>query len=180
MQTFDLAEVRAFAAGLDARMQRCQNGEGMECANLDDTLQQYAILCREFCEQVRQWGRAIFTGEAAFDPKVERFWLNEGIRLYRQSSELWAYGERLQGECFVLEGGATLGSALWRLERLLSGWVTPQPAVAPLARLGAVKSPEDGSEAQRRIGELAPLPTDWQPTDARQRAMLRMLRGRPL
>jgi hypothetical protein len=82
MTTFDLSEVRDFAANLGARMDRCDNGEGMECANLDGTLRQYAILCCEFCEHVRQWGRAIFTGQAAFDPEVERTWLDEGIRLY--------------------------------------------------------------------------------------------------
>ena len=30
MTTFDLAEVRGFAADLDARLNRCDNGEGME------------------------------------------------------------------------------------------------------------------------------------------------------
>ena len=70
MTTFDLADVRRFTADLDARMDQCDNGEGMECANLDGTLRQYAVLCCEFCEQVRLWGRAIFYGLAAFDPEV--------------------------------------------------------------------------------------------------------------
>lgn len=54
MPTFDLAEVRDFAADLDARLHRCENGEGTECANLDSALRQYAVLCCEFCERVRQ------------------------------------------------------------------------------------------------------------------------------
>lgn len=58
MPTFDLAEVRSFAADLGARMERCENGEGMECAHLDGALRQYAVLCCEFCERVREWGRA--------------------------------------------------------------------------------------------------------------------------
>jgi hypothetical protein len=63
--TFDLADVRRFTADLDARMDQCDNGEGMECANLDGTLRRYAVLCCEFCEEVRQWGQAIFYGQAA-------------------------------------------------------------------------------------------------------------------
>ncbi len=178
MPTFDLAEVRGFAADLDARMNKCDNGEGMECANLDGTLQHYAVLCCEFCDRVRQWCRAIFAGAAAFDPEVERIWLDEGIRLYRRASELWAYGQESEGICFVLEGGATLGSALWRLERLLLGWVTPKQAVAPLSRLGVAQNPADVDEAQKRIDSLAPLPEDWQPGDPLQRLRLKMLRER--
>ena len=56
MMTFDLAEVRGFAADLDARMCHCDNGEGLECASLDDALRHYATLCCEFRENVREWG----------------------------------------------------------------------------------------------------------------------------
>ncbi|MGH7138473.1 MAG: hypothetical protein ACREHD_22205 [Pirellulales bacterium] len=176
MLSFDLAEVRDFAADLGARMDRCDNGEGMECASLDGTLRHYANLCCEFCERARQWGRAIFAGQAAFDPDVERIWLDEGVRLYRRASELWAYGQDLQGECFVLEGGASLGSALWRLERLLNDWITPKQAVAPLARLGVTNNPADVEKVQQQINALAPLPADWQPSDPRQRARYKLLR----
>lgn len=180
MQTFDLAEVHSFAAGLDARIQQCDDGEGRECANIDDSLRNYAVLCHEFCERVRQWGRAIFSGEAASDPEVERFWFDQGVSLYRRATALWEYGQKSQGECFVLEGGAMLGSALWRLGLLLNGWVTPKKAVAPLARLGTARNPQEAIEIQKRIGALAPLPTDWQPSDPLQQARLRkMLRGRP-
>lgn len=82
MPTFDLAEARGFAAELTARMDRCDNGEGMYCANLDSSLAQYANICVEFCEGARQWGRAIFAGHAAFAPEVERLWLDQGNRLY--------------------------------------------------------------------------------------------------
>src|SRR5436189_5417802 len=88
MTTFDLAEVRGFAADLEARMDRCDNGEGTECANLDGTLRHYAVLCCEFCEQCREWGRAIFAGQSAFDPEVERLWIDEGVRLYGRAQEL--------------------------------------------------------------------------------------------
>jgi hypothetical protein len=176
MPTFDLAEVRDFAADLDARMDRCDNGEGLECANLDGALRHYASLCCEFCERVRDWGRAVFTGRAAFDPEVERIWLDDGVRLYRRAAELWTYGQKLEGTCFVLEGGAKLGSALWRLERLLTDWVTPRRAIAPMVRLGAVADPADAEQAQERINALPPLSPDWQPSDPRQRSRLKILR----
>jgi len=176
MTTFDLAEVRAFTADLDARMNQCDNGEGMECANLDGMLRQYAVLCCEFCERVREWGRAIFYGQAAFDPAVEKLWLHEGTELYRRASGLWTYGQEMQGKCFVLDNGAALGSALWRLERLLMTWVTPKPAIAPLARHGVALTPSAREEAQKRIDALPPLPADWQPTDPRRRPLFKKLR----
>ena len=74
MTTFDLAEVRAFTADLDARMNRCDNGEGMECANLDGTLRHYAELCCQFSERVRQWGRRSSTGKLPLTQK----WRNSG------------------------------------------------------------------------------------------------------
>jgi hypothetical protein len=175
MTTFDLAEVRRFTANLEARLDQCENGEGMECANLDGTLRNYAILCCEFCEGVRQWGRAIFYGQAAFDPAVEQLWLSEGIELYRRASELWAQGQEMQGVCFVLENGAALGSTLWRLERLLMPWVSPKPAIAPLARFGVASTPAAKDEAQKRVDALPQLPADWQPTDPRRRPFFRKL-----
>ena len=60
MTTFNLVEVRAFAADLDNRMTQCQNGEGTECATLDAVLCHHAKLCCEFTDRVKQWGREIF------------------------------------------------------------------------------------------------------------------------
>jgi len=176
LTTFDLAEVRGFAADLDVRMDRCDNGEGLACANLDGTLRHYAEVCCEFCQQARQWGRAIFVGQVAFDPEVERIWLDKGILLYRRAAELWACGQQKAGDCFVLEGGAALGSALWRLERLLAGWVTPKLAAAPLARQGVALTPAAAEEVRKRIHALPPLPADWQPIDPRQQARFKKLR----
>lgn len=179
MTTFDLAEVRAFTADLGARMNKCDNGEGMECANLDGTLRHYAVLCCEFCEGVRQWGRAIFYGQAAFDPEVEKLWREEGIELYRRASDLWVYGKEMEGvKCFVLDNGAGLGSALWHLGRLLSAWVTPKLAAAPIARHSITLTPDAKEEAQRRVNALPPLPADWQPTDPYRRHLFEKLRKR--
>jgi len=178
MTTFDLADVRRFTADLDARMDQCDNGEGMECANLDGTLRHFAGLCHEFYERVRQWGQAIFYGKAAFDPEVEKLWLNEGTELFRRASDLWAYGKENQGECFVLQNGAALGSALWQLERLLTGWVPPKLAVAPLARQGAALTLAGREEVQKRVDALPPLPASWQPADPRRQTLYKKLQRR--
>lgn len=178
MQTFDLAEVRAFTTNLDARMDECDNGEGMECANIDGTLRNYAVLCWEFCEKVREWGLAVFHAQASYDPEVDKLWYTEGISLFRRASDLWAWGQEMEGDCFVLENGAALGSTLWQLERLLTWWVAPKPAAAPLARHGIALSPEAKEAMQQRIDELPLLPADWQPSDPRQRSRYKKLRKR--
>src|SRR5205085_1066094 len=97
------------------------------------------------------------------------------IELHRRASDLWAYGQEKQGECFALQNGAALGSAVWRLERLLFAWVTPKPAIAPLARHGVALTPATKVEVQKRIDALPPLPGNWQPTDPRRRTLFRKL-----
>jgi hypothetical protein len=176
MATFE--DVHRYTADLDTRMDQCDNGEGMECANLDGTLRHYAVLCCEFCDEVRQWGRAIFYGQASFDPEVETLWLGKGSVLYRRAKGLWAYGQEREGKCFVLQNGAALGSALWRLERLLSAWVTPKPAIAPLARHGVALNQSAKEEAQKRVDALPPLPANWEPTDPRGRTLFKKLQRR--
>lgn len=176
MTTFDPADVRAFAANLNARMDQCDDGK--EFTDLDGTLRQYAAVCCEFCNRCREWGRAIFSGRVAFDPEVERIWLREGFRMQARASELWEHCLAGSRESFVLERGAALGSALHCLERLLFDWVTPKLAIAPLARRGLGVTPADATEVQRRIDALPPLPADWQPSDPRQGILVRMLRRR--
>jgi len=177
MKTFDLVEVREFAANLAARSDRCDNGEGLECASLDDTLRHYAALCCEFCEGVRQWGRAVFAGRVAFDPQVERVLLEEGARLYSRAMDLLAYGQKAEVPCYTLDGQAVLQAALLGLYQLLVGWVTPQLAVGPSARQGLPLDPVTAEEARRRIAALPPLPASWQPADPRQQRQYRKLRN---
>ena len=61
----------------------------MECATLDAALAEYASLCCTYRDVVRQWGRAIFSGQAAYDSDVEFALLREGARLYER---LWRCG----------------------------------------------------------------------------------------
>jgi hypothetical protein len=176
MTTFDLNEVRIFVADFDARMDRCDNGEGMMCATLDDTLRHYAALCCEFRDGIRQWGLAVFSGRVEFDPEVEHVWRSEGLHLYSRAVEMLAYGQNAEVPCFMLDGQAILQSALWDLQQLLVKWVTPKLATGPSARQGLKRTPVDSEEVRRRIEALPPLPADWQPTDAKQQKQFERLR----
>jgi len=163
MTTFDLAEVRGFAEELDAKMDRCDNNEGMECATLDAALLRYAELCCSFCDAVRQWARAVFAGRVPYDREVERAWQTEGLRLYRRASQMWGHGRKSEGQCYILEGRICLQAALWEMYRLLTGWVSPKLAVGPSARQASALNSLDAEEVRQRVASLAPLPANWQP-----------------
>ena len=155
MTTFDLAEVRGFAADLDARMDRCDTGEGTECATLDSTLRHYAELCGEFREKVREWGREVFSGRVEFDPEVEQAWQAEGWRLHGRAMDSWRRSQKANGSSSNLDGRALLQSALWDLERLLKGWMTPNLAVGPAARQSQTLDPAAIEEARSTRGVAA-------------------------
>jgi hypothetical protein len=174
--TFNLAEVRGFAADLYDRMERCDNGEGMVCATLDATLKTYATICCTFSERLRRWGREVFAGRVAFDPAVEEEWLQQGTQLYSRALEMLAQGQKVEGPCYTLDGQGVLYGALSDLYRLLRGWVTPKRAVGPGARQGLKLEPTAEKEARQRIANLPPLPANWQPDNARQQMRLRHLR----
>ncbi len=176
MTTFDVAEVGAFAADLTARVDRCDNGEGMECASLDDALRHYAKLCCEFREGVRQWGRAVFAGHAPFDPQVEEVWLDAGIGLYERAVEMQAFGWQAEVPCYELDGRAALDAALRNLDLLLRNWVTPKLAVGPAARQPIDLPAPAAEEVRRRIAALPPLPADWSPATRRQQRQLNRVR----
>jgi len=176
MTTFDLAEVRGFAADLDAQLDRCDDGEGMECATLDAALRRYADLCRAFRDAVRHWGRAVFAGRVAYDPEVERAWLDKAVPLFNRATGMLQRGQESEGQCYMLEGRIFLQAALWDLYRLLTGWVTPKLAVGPSARRGSVPNSLATDEVRQRVASLPPLPANWQPDHSSQRALYRMPR----
>jgi hypothetical protein len=178
MTTFDLAEVQVFAAGLTAGMDRCDHGEGRECATIDASLYRYAELCCDFIETVRAWGREVFSGRVAFDPAVERVFKDEGHALYSRALDISKYGQKAEEACHVLEGRTVLRAALGELHRRLNAWVTPRRAVGPLARREHALDPAASEEAIRRIASLPSLPESWQPSDPRLRALYRKLKAR--
>jgi hypothetical protein len=174
MTTCNLAEVRAFTADVDARMDQCDNGEGVYWATIDATLKLYAQLCCEFTEGVRHWGREIFAGRLAFDPEVETVWRHKGEALRRRAENWLALG-RLDGvqPCYELENLNALEAALGRLQILLDEWLTPKRALGPGARQGSPLSPAALEEARWRLDALPPLPADWEPDDPWQKAAFR-------
>jgi hypothetical protein len=176
MTTFDLAGVHEFTADIGTRMDRCDDGEGAECATLDHVLRHYAQLSCEFIEGVRRWGDAVFSGRAKFDPEVERVWKEEGWRLHARAMELLGRGQGTAGSGSILEGRQALQSALWDLDRLLRGWVAPKLAVGPSARRRLVPGQAATAEELRQVASLPPLPADWEPDEPGQRALFRKIR----
>jgi hypothetical protein len=175
MTKYDLQEVRKFASDLNARIARCDNGEGAECASLDDALRHYASLCLEYLEKVRAWGREVFAGRVEFDEEVERVWKDEGLSLYRHAAGLLAFGEQAEIPCYILEGQQILQSALWSLKSHFEPWVTPSLAIAPSARTRLNFSPQEAEDIRNRIDALPPRPADWQPADPSQQFRYRLL-----
>src|SRR5438270_5966404 len=104
MTRFDFPEVAKYIADLETRMDQCDNGEGMECANIEKTLQQYAFSCCNYCQTVRQWMKAVFVGKVAFDPQVEEAFRREGNLLLGRTLDLLEYGKTSESECFELAG----------------------------------------------------------------------------
>jgi hypothetical protein len=177
MTTFDLPEALGFASDLDAGMDRCDNNEGPESPTLDDVLQTYAQLCREFCDQIRQWGDAVFSGRSEFDTEVERVLKEGGSRLYARASAILAYArQRAVMSSPPYESHLALHAALWDLDRLLKGWVTPKLAVGPSAKRWRHPEQAATEEGRRRVASLPPLPADWQPHDPQLRALYRKMR----
>jgi hypothetical protein len=144
MITSDLSEVSHFTADIDARMDR----------TLDDTLRHYAALCHEFRDGLRRWGRAVFAGRVEFKPEIEQVWLEDGRRIYSRAMAVHASGLKSAGPRATLENLASLEAALDDLDRLLSGWVTPQLAVGPSARRRLMPDHAATEEEIRRVALL--------------------------
>lgn len=175
MTTFDLAEVTKFTFDLRARIDECENGEGMECANLESTLRNCAKWCDEVRIAIREWGKGVFAGRVAFDAEVEQMFIAEGRNVYQHARDVLSLGKASEDECYVLSGPAFLQAALWRLDQLLRNWVTPTPAIGPSARLGLPLSGAAAEEARQRVAALQPLPAEWQPNDLGQQNRWRKL-----
>jgi hypothetical protein len=178
MTIFDLAEVRNFTADIDARLKQCDNGEGIGCATLDDSLRLYATVCREFRAAVRAWRRAIFGGHIELDPEVERVVLDEGRRLLDLGTAKAAHAEALESGCYGLDGRTILQSALWDLSRLMTGWIPPGLSVSPGPRVRLHHTPEQLEAILLRLAAMPPLPADWLPDDPVQRREFQRIRDR--
>jgi hypothetical protein len=173
MTRFDLAEVRDFTAGIGTRIDRCLAGAGTECAPMDAALRHFADLCREFCDQVRRWGDAVFSGRVEFDPEVERILKEEGWRLHSRVTEARDRAETNGMRHDSLSGQNALQAAFSELDRLLNRWVTPKLAVGPSATRWKYPHQAATEEEIRQVAALPPLPADWEPIDPDQRERFR-------
>jgi hypothetical protein len=175
MVTAELQELHRFTAELIAKLDACDNGEGMECATLDQSLHSYADTCCRFYERLRRWGGDVFSGAVPFDSEVELSWITEAHKLYSRAFAMCSLSQKAEGPCYTLEGQRALQAVLWQLHRLLTGWVTPKLSVGPSARNPLSKSGVDLAEVARRVAALPPLPADWEPEEPTQKAIFRKM-----
>jgi hypothetical protein len=171
MTIYTIEDVQKITAEIQSKLDACDNGEGMECASLDASLQHYARSCCKFSLRVREWAQGVFSGKFPSNPQIEQAWREEGDRLLRRCSDMLLRGEQADVPCYDLPGQSMLRASLWELSLILSNWVAPKLSVAPSARVSF--TPEDVEAASNRIAELPPLPEGWQPEDQRQRTLYR-------
>jgi len=133
--TLDLTAVRHFTDDLNEQVRRCENGEGMVCSDLDQTVSHYGQLCSQLRAFIDQWAQAVFSGQIAFDPEVDSVLYEEARRLLRRAKAVAARGRALDGECFELQGLNRLHYQIFDLDFLVENWVKPQLAVSPAPRM---------------------------------------------
>jgi hypothetical protein len=175
MTTFDFNKVREFADGLNGKLDRCDHGEGDQCATIEKSLELYAECCCSFYITARNWARDVFTGKVAFDATTEQMWLAELERLYTRSMKLSGVIARFQAPCYTLDEGRHLTYALFWLDYLRDNWRTPRLAVGPSARRKL--SPENIAKAKEKLASLPSLPKDWEPSNLDQRVRLHKIRS---
>jgi len=176
MTTFDLDAARAFTDLLKNEMDRCDVGEGTECATLDAALRQYARTCCGFRDAVRHWGRSVFAGEVEYIAEVEETLFDEGLRLFARAMLMWQHAQQSEEPCYTLEGRIVLQAALWDLQRLITNWVSPDLAVGPAARNRSVHTDAELENACEILASLPALPEEWEPDDHTQKTLYRKLK----
>ena len=179
MITYEPNQVQDFANDLNAQWEKCENGEGMECQELDTTLGFCADRCCEFLATLTEWGRDIFAGKVVFDPITEQQWKTELFKLFDRAHRLWRRSAKKEVDCWELGGQVKLEAALWSLSQLKDGWVTPKLAVGPSARLGHLMSPGAAQDAIRMAAALPKLPADWKPTRPEDAKRLEQIQRTP-
>jgi hypothetical protein len=163
LATFDLDAVRHFTRDLRDKRSQCDNGEGMVCSNLQESIKRYVELCQELRTAVNEWVRAIFTGQAKFDPDAETLLKTELQHLLNRAKQIAALGRAMNWQCFELQGLHALHYFVADFDYLLENWVRPQLSVSPSPRVKISGAAEQ--QISERIGKLPSLASDWRPTD---------------
>jgi hypothetical protein len=154
----DFVAVRRFTEDLKEQLRRCDNGEGMMCSNLDESINYYVELCDKLRAYVNHWARAIFTGQIPFDQAVEDLLKEEIRHLLHRSKQVAARGRAMDGQWYVLRGLNPLHCHIADFDYLLENWVSPRLAVTPAPRLKL--SQEAEQQIRERLGQLTASPTD--------------------
>jgi hypothetical protein len=168
LTTFDLPAVRRFADDLNIRLAGC-NGNGKVCATLDETIKCHFELCSELRDNINRWARAVFAGQAPFDPAVEALFQDEMRRVLLNAEPLLDQGRALCEACYELVWLPALVHHVADLSHLAANWVSPQLAVGPAARVTPGEAA--GQQIRERLATLKPLPAAWCPKDPAQAAL---------
>jgi hypothetical protein len=169
LATFDVTAVRHFTEELNERLRVCDTGEGMVCSTLDDSITFHVKLCEEFWTGINQWARAVFTGKIKLDLDVEEIFKSEAQKLLEHAKPVAARGRAMNWQCYELAGLNALHFHIVGLDYLLENWVSPKSAVGPAPRVQLTDATTD--QVIQHLARLAPLPSDWHPTDPEQLAV---------
>ena len=169
--TLDLPSVRRFTEDLQNRVLRCENGEGMVCSNLEESIQCYIRICNQLRWYINGWARAVFTGEVPFDPAVEMLLKESGRVVLRRAKQTAAQGRAMLCFCFELKDLDRLHFHIADFDYLLENWVSPRLATAPGARVNVPDAA--AQEIIQSLGTLPGLPDDWVPSDPIQLDLFR-------
>lgn len=163
----DLPAAHRFAEALNERLRLCDNGEGMVCATLDQSINFHVKICQELLNGVGQWARSVFTGQIAFDAEVEKLLKSEIQLLLERGKKVAANGRMVNGQCYELRGLSALHYHIADFDYLLENWVAPQLAVGPAPR---VKLPAAAVQQIAERLERSSVPPDTVQTTVLDRA----------
>lgn len=176
MTTFDAQQVDEYASAVNAELDRCDHGEGSECATLEAFLSKYAGACCEFVTRIQAWADDVFAGRVAYNEQAEQSWRLELTKLRNRARSLADYAHQAEVKCHSLDEEKRLDISIHVMDWFLDHWVTPKLAVGPSARRKL--RPEVIEAARQRVASLKPLPSDWRPYNEGQRKMYDMLRSK--
>lgn len=175
MTTFDLKQVNEFAQEVNAKLDRCDHGEGIGCTTIEAFLSCYAGNCCDFIQKLRKWRGDVFSGRVAYNEQAERSWQLELTKLRDRTKKLADYATQAEAMCHSLDEENRLCNTIYEMDSILKEWVSPRLAVGPSAR--RTLKPEAVEAARRRIASLKPLPKDWKPYGEEQQKMYQRFRS---
>ena len=153
----DSTNISEFVAILNERMSRCDNGEGMECANMDFLLNRYSEIGGSYLCMVRKWSVCVFSGSEEYDSRSDQALRTLGSNIYSKIYQVFVSAQQMEFPCYEFANLNKIRSVLFELQRLLDPWMPPSRAVSPAARRTAELTTEEVIEAQKKLAELKPI-----------------------